>query len=258
MTLLAVPAWRFATHAPGLLLHPLQLLAAAFGLRSLGTAVALAALQAVASWAFSQVVTQVLKLVLETLGLLCFSLRQLATLVAAFGVAWHGRGAASYCLLGIFNCWCLGPVSVLQTPGTLSLSSQHVLAATPDHLSSGAGPQQVSCGTSTLAIDAGHATGRYKRCCVHAAADGSGAAACQAALVFRNHIRGALESVQSRQNRQPPVHRGAKSYLFELAVQARQPAKLPQPFAAGLSMRQLRASRGSITDLAQRLCVLCS
>lgn len=50
-----VPAWRFATHAPWLLLHPLRLLAAALGLQSLGTSLLLAALQAAAMWAICQV-----------------------------------------------------------------------------------------------------------------------------------------------------------------------------------------------------------
>lgn len=55
VTLVAVPAWRLATHAPWLLLHPVRLLAAALGLRSLGAALLLAALQAAAQWAVCQV-----------------------------------------------------------------------------------------------------------------------------------------------------------------------------------------------------------
>jgi hypothetical protein len=54
-TLAAVPAWRLVTHAPWLLLRPVRLLAAALGLWSLGTALLLAALQAAAMWAVSQV-----------------------------------------------------------------------------------------------------------------------------------------------------------------------------------------------------------
>lgn len=54
VTLLAVLAWRFATHAPGLLLHPVRLLAAALGWRALGTALTLSLLQAAAAAAFAQ------------------------------------------------------------------------------------------------------------------------------------------------------------------------------------------------------------
>ena len=54
-TLVALPAWRFVTHAPWLLLHPVRLLAATLGLWSLGTALLLAGLQAAAMRAVSQV-----------------------------------------------------------------------------------------------------------------------------------------------------------------------------------------------------------
>jgi hypothetical protein len=56
VTLAAVPAWRLVTHAPWLALHPVRLLAATLGLRSLGTALLLATLQAAVMWASCQVV----------------------------------------------------------------------------------------------------------------------------------------------------------------------------------------------------------